>query len=1181
MDYRVGKETRGVFVSYVPPPRLARASFHRTCSAYSTLSATDRSQKPSAARFAGCATRLSTTVVALGSRRVSAATTSLLVDAPSLLRNSLHSSPFPSRTHIRALTIAFRTMHDASSTTDGHVAGTSEVLSDARSQSPGSSKPNVVAAAEQAYASYKKTWNVDQLKTAITLLQQAVNNAPEPDAYLLGELGHCLDLYYEARGNLDDLQRAIAAKQSALQLVPDGHPDRALHLHNLSVSLQRRVESLGSSDDLASAIEMQLRAVDLTPDDDPYLPARLDDLGHLQDLRFRRFGELEDLESAILNSQRANELTPDDHPDKATGLHNLAQSLRGRFERLDDPADLERAITTQRRAVKLAPNGHPDLSIHLDNLGSLQWLRFRRFGELEDVESAISNEERANELTRDDHPDKAKRLHNLAWSLRSRFERLDDLADLERAIKTQYRAIELTPNDHPDLANRLGDLGSLQWLRFERFGELEDIESAISNEQRANELTPDDHPNKATWLHNLASSLRSRFERLDDPADLEQAITMQRRVVELTPSDHPELPNRLDGLGYLRLLRFRHFGDLKDIEGAISERKQAVKLAVDGHPLKATLLRNLAVSLDEYFRQDRTMEHFTEALSCYTEAASQPLDSPNSRLVTAKYVVIFLDNNPGFSTAEMLLLAHSRVLDVLTEVVWLGYSMQRRLEESRKLGQLVSSAVCAAVRVDALVKAVEWMDAGRTVIWTQTMSLHSPLHELQQILPDLARSLEDVHKQLQRSTHFLSHKHGVRVHESHGDSEADHHRGLAIKYGRLIAEIRHHPGLERFMRPPKLSTLLPICAYLRGPVVFLNIDRSRCDALVLLPDRTIRPVPLPNLSLDKAERIRTQWVAYLQQRDVRQRMATCVNRSSDGTGAAIRILGCLWRWIVQPILSALEILDLPKEGRLPHITWCPSGPLTQLPIHAAGIYDEEFGPHAYDFVVSSYTLSLSTLTRSISALAQQHASSPSGIIVVTQPETPGLRSLPGTTLEGERLRNVFANRPEVVSVLDGKAATTVTVKEALSQRPWLHLACHGSQDITDPLKSAFALQDGPLSLLDLMNTTADDAELAFLSACQTAVGDEKIPEESMHLAAGMLAVGFKGVIATMWSIRDDDAPLVVEAYYTKLLELRASGTLDASETGAAYALHEAAKMLREKIGEKNVLRWAPFVHFGV
>ena len=114
-----------------------------------------------------------------------------------------------------------------------------------------------------------------------------------------------------------------------------------------------------------------------------------------------------------------------------------------------------------------------------------------------------------------------------------------------------------------------------------------------------------------------------------------------------------------------------------------------------------------------------------------------------------------------------------------------------------------------------------------------------------------------------------------------------------------------------------------------------------------------------------------------------------------------------------------------------------------------------------------------------------------------------------------------------------------------------------------------------------MATVADDAELAFLSACQTAVGDEKTPEESAHLAAGMLAVGYKGVVATMWSIMDEYAPIVVEAYYKKLLALRSDGELGEGETGAVYALHEATRVLRKKVGEDKFMRWVPFVHFGV
>lgn len=44
-----------------------------------------------------------------------------------------------------------------------------------------------------------------------------------------------------------------------------------------------------------------------------------------------------------------------------------------------------------------------------------------------------------------------------------------------------------------------------------------------------------------------------------------------------------------------------------------------------------------------------------------------------------------------------------------------------------------------------------------------------------------------------------------------------------------------------------------------------------------------------------------------------------------------------------------------------------------------------------------------------------------------------------------------------------------------------------------------------------METAAEGAELAFLSACHTSVDDKKVPEESARLAAGMLA--------TMWSMR--------------------------------------------------------------
>ena len=202
--------------------------------------------------------------------------------------------------------------------------------------------------------------------------------------------------------------------------------------------------------------------------------------------------------------------------------------------------------------------------------------------------------------------------------------------------------------------------------------------------------------------------------------------------------------------------------------------------------------------------------------------------------------------------------------------------------------------------------------------------------------------------------------------------------------------------------------------------------------------------------------------------------------------------------------------------RQPHVTWCPTGPLTQLPLHAAGIYDHSQAdqPHIFDYVVSSYTPSLSALLRCCEGVDKP--SIQPDMLVVAQPETPGLPALPGTRDECTRITDALP----ATTLLMHKEATTTDTLSAISEHRWLHLACHGSQDSIDPTQSAFSLYDGRLTLSTLMDTASDNAELAFLSACQTAVGDEKNPEESIHLAAGMLAVGFKGVIATMWSIGD-------------------------------------------------------------
>jgi CHAT domain-containing protein len=98
------------------------------------------------------------------------------------------------------------------------------------------------------------------------------------------------------------------------------------------------------------------------------------------------------------------------------------------------------------------------------------------------------------------------------------------------------------------------------------------------------------------------------------------------------------------------------------------------------------------------------------------------------------------------------------------------------------------------------------------------------------------------------------------------------------------------------------------------------------------------------------------------------------------------------------------------------------------------------------------------------------------------------------------------------------SATLAYTAESLKSSTLAHIACHGIQHPTDALSSGFCLKDGNFTVSRLIDLNLKNAFLAFLSACETAKGDAKQPDQAVHLAAAMLFVGFRSVVATMWLV---------------------------------------------------------------
>ncbi|KAF8127373.1 TPR-like protein [Boletus edulis] len=1027
---------------------------------------------------------------------------------------------------------------------------------------------------------FKHLGELRDLEDAISTHRDAVQLTPDGHSdkpTCLNNLGLSFKARFERLGELRDLEDAISTHRDGVHLTPDGHPDKPTHLNNIGLSFITRFERLGELRDLEDAISTHRDAVQLTPDGHSDKPTCLNNLGSSFITRFKRLGELRDLEDAISTHRDAVQLTPDGHPDKLTCLNNLGSSFITRFERLGELRDLEDAISTHRDGVHLTPDGHPDKPTHLNNLGSSFITRFKRLGELRDLEDAISTHRDAVQLTPDGHPDKLTCLNNLGLSFITRFERLGELRDLEDAISTHRDAVHLTPDGHPDKPGFLSNLGLSFRARFLRLGELRDLEDAISTHRDGVHLTPDGHPDKPTHLNNLGSSFITRFKRLGELRDLEDAISTHRDAVHLTPDGHPDKPGRMNNLGNSFGARFLRLGELRDLEDAISTHRDAVHLTPDGHPDKPGRLNNLGNSFRARFKRLGELRDLEAAISLYSHAASVSIGPISERFRASRNWILCARciHHPS------LLRAHSIAINLLPQLAWIGLSLTHRYAELRRGADVVREAAAAALDSGFPELAVEWLEQGRSIVWGELLQLRGSYEQLSSAHPDHARRLRELSAALddagatrEKPLSTFSESTDDPIHRATQTLQqvVDTHRTLAIERDKLLQDIRRLPDFNRFLLPKDFSQLRASAH--SGPVVVLNAAERRCDALIVLAnvDHVIH-VPLPNFTFQRSIDLQGILKSFLR--------CTLVERTGQverwDRGTWETFLSPLWKCVVEPVMDALAFST---PGDLSRIFWCPTGPFVFLPIHAAGLYDAEYsapGHKVFDFVVSSYVPTLSILAPSRNIYVAHNGDF--RLLAVRQPPTDGrqLSRLPGVHTELKHIKEIITNTASgCATFLEPSVGTVEEVLGLMKEADWVHFACHGIQDARNPTDSGLCLaNERRLKISDIIGLSRSRGGLAFLSACQTATGDEGLSDEAVHIAAGMLFAGYAGVIGTMWSISDKLAPIVARDVYEHLFR---NGTRpDYRE--AAWALHEAIG--RQRDGEVSFNEWVPFIHVGL
>ncbi|PVF92654.1 hypothetical protein CPB86DRAFT_819449 [Serendipita vermifera] len=965
---------------------------------------------------------------------------------------------------------------------------------------------------------------------------------------------------FEQYGRLERLEQAISQYRTAIEYILEDDPKAPAILNNLAISLLQRFGQLGHLDDIDEAIERLQRAILLTPEEDFHKAGLLTNLGSAFIRRFERLGNHDDLKNAIEQQEAAVHMTPDGILDMSSRLNNLGMCLKIRFEQLGGLDDIESAIIHLQQAVDLALDIDPNKPDFIMNLGTFFFARFLLSGNIADIDGAIAQEQLAVNLTSNKHPSKPSRLSNLGSSLQVRFERLKNLDDLDNAIKIQQQAASLTPDTHPTKPALLNNLGTTLGIRFQRLRDSNDIDNAILQHQKAVDLMPTDHLDKPTWLTNLGTSLNVRFNHFGNIDDINHAALQLRIAADLTPDSHPEKSTRLGNFGASLRDRFRQLGNVTDLDEAIKNEKQALDLTPMTHADRARRLYNLALSFLDRFNRLHDQGDAEAAISHFSAAAMSPEGPPTVRFdATDAWIKLASTINH-----DSLLTAYECALELMPLVAWLGLPIADRHQHLVRMGGIAREAASAAISANQYDKALEWLEQGRSIVWTQILHLRTPVDQLREVNPDLANRLSQVSRLLDHGTqqNRFSDREDLSVEE-----EGRQYRALTAEWEDIIKQVRALPDFEDFLRPLSSSRLKH--AAHNGPVVMFNISETRCDALALLPGHVVH-IPLPNITPERITELREDLKNQLYSSGIRMRHTRAAKRVTEDADkdACRRVLAELWTNLAKPVLDSLALE--PHPNVFPRIWWCTTGPLAFLPIHAAGIY----GPDSNDsqlsnYVISSYIPTVSTLLDPV----KPAAISPFNLLSVIQSSAPGASAIPSTKKELEYIRQHLTTRGHVV--LEGPAGTKKRVMDEMKNCNWLHLACHGTQKSDEPTKSALLLDDGHLTLEEIIKLDLPHAEFAFLSACQTTTGDESLSEEAVHIAGGMLLAGYRSVVATMWSIQDDLAPTVTDEFYRHIMSEGASP----DPRKAAEALHMSMEKLRQQPGVQ-LTDWIPFVHLG-
>lgn len=331
-------------------------------------------------------------------------------------------------------------------------------------------------------------------------------------------------------------------------------------------------------------------------------------------------------------------------------------------------------------------------------------------------------------------------------------------------------------------------------------------------------------------------------------------------------------------------------------------------------------------------------------------------------------------------------------------------------------------------------------------------------------------------------------------------------------------------------RLTKLDTVSPATAVIY-PIVFPD----RTELLVSLPTGLMR-VSVPITAPDLTKEVRA-FRKLVEKRTTREYLPHAQQ---------------LYDWLIHPLESELI------QQKVHTLVFVPDGVLRTIPFSA--LHD------GTSFLIQKYALAMTPglyLTDPRPFDREKIRFLAGGLTKSVQ----GFPSLPYVAEEMDTVRTLY----QADQLLNQQFRTPLLEQELRDSRYGiLHIATHGKFS-TDADESFLLTFDGKLtmskldSLIGLFRFRQDPLELLTLSACQTAVGDDRA---ALGLAGVAIKAGARSALATLWFINDEASAALIGEFYRQLRDPAVS---------KAVALQRAQqKLLGDRVYEHPAY-WSPFL----